>query len=167
MFSFEKDSWKIISKNNRAYANFIDLSKAFNLVNHKILLKKLENFKVPKDIIKILSSYLKFQSARIKFRGHIGEFHDITRGVRQGGILSPILFKLYIDSLINDISSMDIGCKLGISCINILTYADDIVLLSNSAETLNKKYIKFETNIMNLKLKINANKSKIIYLHFG
>ena len=87
-------------------------------MNHEILLKKLENYKVPKDITKILYSYLKFQSARIKFRCHIGEFHDITRGVRQGGIFSPILFKLYIDSLINDISSIDIGCKLGISRIN-------------------------------------------------
>ena len=57
---------------------------------------------------------------------------------------------------------MDIGCKLGISCINILTYADDIVLLSNSVENLNKIYTKFETNIMNLKLKINTNKSKVI-----
>ena len=59
-------------------------------MNHEILLEKLENYKVPKDIIKILSSYLKFQSARIKFRGHFGKFHNITKGVRQGEILSLI-----------------------------------------------------------------------------
>ena len=57
---------------------------------------------------------------------------------------------------------MDIGCKLGISCINILTYAHDIVILSNSVENLNKIFTKFETYIINLKLKINTNKSKVI-----
>ena len=57
---------------------------------------------------------------------------------------------------------MDVGCKLGASCINILTNADDIVILSNSAESLNKIYTKFEANFMNLKLKINTNKSKVI-----
>ena len=57
--------------------------------------------------------------------------------------------------MINDISLMDVGCKLGILRIDILTYADDIVISLNFSENIDKVYTKFEASIVDLKLKIN------------
>ena len=76
--------------------------------------------------------YLRNQTARITWNGEAGDYHFVNEGVRQGGILSPILFKLYIDNMICDISEMGVGCKLGFNRLNILAYVDDIVILSNS-----------------------------------
>ena len=80
--------------------------------------------------------YLRNQSARIIWNNIKGEYINIEKGVRQGGILSPLLFKLYIDDVLNDISNLDIGCKLGIVRLNILAYADDFVLMANSRSAL-------------------------------
>ena len=57
-----------------------------------------------------------------------GNYCSIERGVRQGGILSPMFFKLYIDDVLGDITNIPSGCKFGILRINILAYADDLVL---------------------------------------
>ena len=70
--------------------------------------------------------YLRNQTARVVWDGVKGEFHDVNEGVRQGGILSPLLFKLYLDSVLSEISGMELGCRRGFAGVNILAYADDI-----------------------------------------
>ena len=88
-------------------------------------------------------------------------------GARQGGILSPLLFKIYIDDVIRNITNLGIGCKLGFSTVNILCYADDVVLLSNTLEDLDTIYSKFYSLLNNLNLKININKSKVMLFYKG
>ena len=57
----------------------------------------------------------------------------VTNGVRQGGILSPYLFCVYMDDLSNRLNDIKVGCTIGATLINHLMYADDLVLLSPSA----------------------------------
>ena len=64
------------------------------------------------------------------------EFYRLTAGVRQGGALSPCLFALYVNDVIIKITSFGIGCHLGFSCVNIILYADDILLLAPSISSL-------------------------------
>ena len=80
-------------------------------------------------------------------------------GVRQGGILSPYFFNIYINSVLNDIAKLSIGCRLGIKSCNIIAYADDIVLLSPSLIALQHIIDIFYMHITELNLKINVNKS--------
>jgi len=56
-------------------------------------------------------------------------FYELKAGVRQGGILSPILFSIYIDGLVNLVDKTNIGCKIGAICTSrpIFLYADDII----------------------------------------
>ena len=70
-----------------------------------------------------------------------GVFHTVNNGVRQGGILSPLLFNVYINDLSRSLSKLPIGCCSGDKVINHLMYADDIVLLSSSAK--GKKKVVF------------------------
>ena len=79
----------------------------------------------------------------------------IEQGVRQGGIISPFLFNFYIDKVINNISSLKVGCKLGFIRTNIILYAYDVILLVNDPEDLNYIYFRFKALIDDLKLKIN------------
>ena len=123
-----------LTKKSNIYSYFIDLSKAFDNVNHFKLLDKLLQYGVDADIVLLVGSYLRNQVACIKWNDVIGNYRVVNSGVRQGGILSPFLFNLYVDNLIANISNIGYGCKFGLSRVNIIAYADDMVLLSNSKD---------------------------------
>jgi len=59
-------------------------------------------------------------------------FFRIANGVRQGGIVSPFLFRFYIRDLIDSVTSMNIGCNYAGIMMNLLAYADDMVLIAPS-----------------------------------
>ena len=122
----------------------------------RILIKRA----IPPDIVLLLMHYLRNQKARVVWNGAKGDYINIDKGVRQGGILSPLLFKLYIDDLLAEITDSGTGCKLGILRINILAYADDIVLLANTREQLVILYQLLKAGLRDKKLIINQNKSK-------
>ena len=71
----------------------------------------------------------------------------------------PTFFNIYINSVLNDIAKLSIGCRLGIKSCNIIAYADDIVLLTPSLIALQHIIDIFYMHITELNLKINVNKS--------
>ena len=71
-------------------------------------------------------------------------FH-VNNGVRQGGILSPYLFNVYMDDLSQSLNCCKTGCLSGEIMINHLMYADDLVLLSPSATGLRELLLACET----------------------
>ena len=58
---------------------------------------------------------------------------NIARGIRQGGVTSALLFNIYINEILSKMKDLNIGCRMGISKVNIQAYADDLVLLSPTA----------------------------------
>ena len=66
----------------------------------------------------------------------MSHFYELKAGVRQGGVLSPILFGIYIDGLVNLVDKTNIGCKNGAFALGIFLYADDIILLAPSIQAL-------------------------------
>ena len=152
-------------KGSNVYSAFLDLSKAFDKVNHNILMSKLMKTNASPSIIQTLIDMYNKQFVRVCFNNVKGDFWRLGNGVRQGGIISPLLFNLYINDAIKEISSCDIGCKLGIFRHNTQRYADDLTLLSPSPDglqfLLNKLFIK----LTELNLTLNAKKS--LCLIFG
>ena len=68
---------------------------------------------------------------------HLSVIHSsVSNGVRQGGVLSPLLFNLYIDDLSKKLNNCYLGCTVNDILINHLIYADDLVLLAPSAHAL-------------------------------
>ena len=140
---------------NKGIITFIDLSKAFDSVDHFLLGQKLIKHGIPSDLIFIIMHYLRNQAANIMWQGVQGCYYLIELGVRQGGILSPFLFKLYINEIIANIVEIKEGCYLGITKINIIAYADDIVLLANSIKDMDELYQQFSNDVDLHRLKIN------------
>ena len=104
--------------------------------------------------------YLRNQYAKVVWNEASSNYCVIESGVRQGGILSPFLFKFYIDSIIKDISIMKEGCTLGIIKVNILAYADDIVLIAGSVQDMEVLYNKLGILIREHKLSMNKGKTE-------
>ena len=70
------------------------------------------------------------------------DFFQATDGVKQGSIISPILFTVYVDELIARLQASGLGCNIGRSYIGVLGYADDLTLLSPSVNALSKIYAR-------------------------
>ena len=147
------------SKGSNVYTVFVDLKKAFDKVNHKILIAKLIDKNVSPVLIKLLLDMYNKQFVNVIFNNIKGSSWKIGNGVRQGGILSPLLFNFYINDVLETISELGIGCQLHVYRCNILGYADDICILSPSANGLQFLIDKFLGLISDLSLIINENKT--------
>jgi len=83
----------------------------------------------------------------------------VCNGVRQGGVLSPFLFRVYIRHLINSVVNSTVGCHIAGICVNLLAYADDIVLLAPSWYGLPKLLDIIEKAAKAVDLSFNTNKT--------
>ena len=149
------------------YACFVDVKKAFDSVSHDILLDKLHHIGIPDSIVNIIRFWYSNQFTQVKYQNSLSNEWKLSNGVRQGGVLSGILFCIYIDSLIDKISKMKVGCKLELIRSNIIAYADDIVLLAPSREALQLLLSEAHLQASNLKLDFNYEKTKIMRFSHG
>ena len=156
--------WK---SNSNVHACFIDIKKAFDSVNHEKLMKKLKQCGIPPVYVSFIRSMYMNQFAKVRFKGKISEEWQICNGVRQGGVLSGLFFSIYVNSLIDKVSSLKYGCRLGIQTSNIIVYADDIVLLAPSRKGLQLLVDEAVSEAKELDLNFNGDKSKYLLFFKG
>jgi len=114
------------------FVSFLDYSKAFDKVNYWKLFNKLLDDKIDASIVRLLSYWYSKQQACVRWHGCQSQSFTIGNGTRQGGVLSPRLFARYIRDLLSEVVSSSIGCNIGGTFVNILAYADDIILMAPS-----------------------------------
>lgn len=137
----------------------LDISKAFDKVNHFGLYIKLMERNIPKLFLDILFCWYSKCSVFVSWGCYISKQFDISAGVRQGGVLSPVLFAVYLDSLICKLKASRHGAFIGGQYVGCLVYADDILLVSHSIGAMQQMLDICSREAVSLDLQFNTKKS--------
>ena len=104
------NKWKIAMDSGKlAAALLTDLSKAFDCLNHELLIAKLGAYGFSHSSLKYIYSYLSNRKQRIKVNNTFSEWCNIVSGVPQGSILGPLLFNIYVNDMFYFIRDSDIA----------------------------------------------------------
>ena len=153
---------RILQKKS-TFVSFIDAEKAFDRVDRSLLMYKLlksgVNGKFYEGLITMYSGCL----SAVSINGKLTDWFNIGYGVRQGDTLSPTLFNIFINDLIDDVNSLNLGVSIGNRKLSILLYADDVVLLADTESELQAILNKVSEWGKKWRIKFNNSKSKIVH----
>lgn len=158
-----------LDKRKLPIALFLDFSKAFDTINHDILIDKLKHYGITGVALNWFRSYLTNRKQYVLYKDKVSEESEITTGVPQGSILGPLLFIVYI----NDIAKITNKFKFTI-------YADDTTLIepictfaqptrqnkSKLSKEINNELEKIVQWLALNKLSLNAKKTKFMIFHY-
>jgi hypothetical protein len=112
-------------RKRKLYSIFVDMSQAFDTVNHETLWLKLKRKGLSDKIINTIRAIYKNANAKVKTSQGISESFQIQKGVLQGETMSSLLFNIYLEDVITSLKAMR-------AKIHALMYADDIIALAAS-----------------------------------
>ena len=161
----------------RVYCAFIDYSKAFDLIDRASLWSKMLKNGVNGKILSLIYNMYNKAKSCVKSGNKISEFFSCNMGVRQGENLSPILFAIYLNDFKETMSNNFTGLSNLDSCMQneletfmrlyVLLYADDTIILAESAEELQEALNGLSEYCKKWYLKTNVSKTKIIIFSRG
>jgi len=154
---------KQLRRGEKLYACFVDLKQAFDTPNHNLMWSCLLDEKVSQSFIKIFRSLYAQASTRINTGEGPTEEIKITKGVLQGESASPSLFNAFIEGLSRVFDKTYIaGIRISSILIHHLLYADDLVILAPSAETLQQKMTLASNFFHSRALQVNHKKTQVV-----
>ena len=152
---------KRLAVKKKVYACFIDYEKAFDRVYHSTLMKILADINIDSKDRRIIQNLYWKQTASIATTAGTSEEFEVKRGVRQGCVLSPMLFNLYTENIFREGLN---GVRMGGEEFSNLRYADDTVLIADSAKELQKLVDEVKNRSLVKGLKMNVKKTKTMVI---
>ena len=152
--------WKSRAKNEKVHLGFIDVQKAYDSVNRSLLWKILESVGICGAFLQTLKSMYQDDSVQCNVNGSSTRSVFLRRGLRQGCSLSPMLFALYIMGLGEDLAAAKEGFIVGDIVVSSLLFADDILLLSRTADGLKNLFRIAKSRCDRLLLEVNTGDGK-------
>lgn len=158
------DKYVTHTPKGKLFSCFVDFRKAFDSIWHQGLLYKLLKYQIGGKFFDVISNMYSNSKCCVRGKTTRSDFFDYQKGVRQGCILSPILFNLYLNELPNTLSinALDPIVLPDGTDINCLLYADDLLLISHTAEGLQDCLNKLSQYCKNWFLDINHSKTKVV-----
>ena len=153
-----------IRKGSPCLVSLLDCTKAFDTCKFNILFKKLRDKNLPAILIRALIFIYQEQVAWVNWGCSKSKQFKIVNGTRQGSVLSPYFFAIYIDELLIELRNSGAGCHIGQVFFGAMGYADDIILLAPSRGSMEKmlnicEEFGFKNNLK-FSTDVNPSKSK-------
>ena len=142
----------------------IDFAKCFDGIWHSGLFYKLKLLEIPSRCYSVLKNMYDKISLQVKIGSQLTPAFMSQLGVRQGDNISPTLFNIFINDLPHHQLNHCSPAKYHDISVYCLLYADDLIILSENKEGMQKALSKLSSYCKSWKLKINMNKSKIMWL---
>ena len=162
---------KYLSKRKgRFYCLFVDYSKAFDSIPHNLLWYKLLNSGIHGNIIKTLRNMYTKLTSCVRSSDSLTNSFSCNVGTRQGCMLSPFMFIMYIDILVkmlNDAECSGIFVNETLPNLVLLMYADDIALCADTVGRLQKQINVLEEFCLKWGMKVNMKKTKVLVFRRG
>lgn len=152
------------AEGKKVYAFFVDFRAAFDKVPRNGMIYKLNNMGVSTKIVKLIEAIYKDTKSAVWTGDQFSNYFNTHTGVKQGCVMSPLLFALYINDL-----HETLGGGLDINGVNIrlLLYADDIVILADDVKKLQKMIDELEKYCALWNMEVNISKSEIMVFRKG
>jgi hypothetical protein len=145
------------------YHNFIDFKKAFDRVWHDGLWHVLRSFNIEEGLVQVVEALYKHASSAVLMNNQIGGFFPTTVGVRQGCLLSPVLFNLFLEDIMREtLQDFHSTISIGGRTISNLRFADDIDLLGGSNAELQDLTNRLTTSAGSHGMEVSSEKSKVM-----
>ena len=119
-----------LQRGSNPIITLLDCSKAFDTCKFSILFNKLTGKKVSPIVLRTLIAVYEEQYAWVKWGGSRSSIFSISNGTRQGSILSPALFAVYIDDLLKELRALGVGCHIAGLYYGAVGFCDDILLIA-------------------------------------
>ena len=117
---------------------------------------------VPEGLIHLFISWYSVSASIVCWRGVSSEQYELESGVRQGGVISPVLFAIYINNLIVKIQNSKLGCHINCVPMSIFMFADDLVLVVSSLIHLRIMIEICQCELDEIDMKLNVGKTQCI-----
>ena len=150
--------------NSDVYVVLLDASKAFDRVNYVKLFQLLLKNGICPVVARFLANLYTEQTVRIKWNDYISDEFSVSNGIKQGRVLSPILFCVYIDELLKRLKESEYGCYIGNTYFGALSYADDVTLLCPTKSGINRMLKIIDNFSKEFDVNFNHTKSKLLIL---
>ena len=146
------------------YFCFIDYTKGFDCVDHNKLWKILKEMVIPDHLTCLLRNLYSGQETTVRIVHGTTDWFEIGKGICQGCILSPCLFNLYAEYIMQNarLDEAQAGIKITGRNVNNLRYADDTTLMAESEDELKSLLMKVKEKSETVGLKLNIQKTKIM-----
>ena len=149
-------------KNNVLFSCFIDFKSVFDRISRTKLLHKMQKVGITGKFLSVISSVYSSDKSCLKIGNKIAESFQCHNGVKQGDILSPALFNLYLHDLPEQFETVNDPVYLDGRAIDCLLYADDLIVVSQTAEGLQGSLSKLQEFCSFNSMTINSDKTKIV-----
>ena len=153
-----------INYGRSVYCTLLDAIKAFDRVDYCKLFRILIDKKLPTVCIRLLANMYTNHVTRVAWNDVPSGRFSVKNGVKQGGVLSLVLFCLYLDGLLSLLAKSGVGCLVGEVYVGALAYADDIVLLAPPANAMRHMLKICDIYASDYSIVFNASNSKCIFV---